>query len=789
MTGTLPTSGGDPQDEYDALCKAVGDLLMGPDHPVITEAAFKQEREKYTELQASQAEFAASIEELELVIPNIETAEKLLTAIQADLITHKDALSDFAAELGSTAFAGLQAGELGDNAHFTMRKELQTKIDTLLQQRALLISGSDAGIFEKTKNKARQLKLTGQIKLLNLKIKGTDRSLGDLLLSAEDDDVIRCSHTEKLLDTIANQRRKLKASEEALSQAESSLAEKQTSAAETLGRAGVPDAASLKLELNAARSEQNVNWADITNNRESVVSKALDYEWLRDDDELRDKLEELAVLRSQLSSKHSSNPNRRKSPDNGNAESLQTIEHDDTREPTLWNPNAAGFWSLLLTPAFGAWLHAKNWKELGHPDKAKTSMLWVYAFIAMWVTIWFVSAATSPIPRVIFGVFIAAWWMKSGNEQYKYVSEQCPSYHKKGWTRPLVIAVVSVAWIIGLIVAINEDREIALAKERLQLVQTAAVQLVNESILELAKTEFERTLKLAKTGAAEAQTNLGVMYHEGTGVPQDHVEAVKWFRMAAEQEYAAAQYNLGVMYRDGTGVPQDHVEAVKWFRMAAEQEYAAAQTNLGLMYDNGTGVPQDHVEAVKWYRMAAEQDYAAAQTNLGLMYADGTGVPQDHVEAVKWHRMAAEQGLAEAQYNLGVMYVNGTGVPQGHVEAVKWFRMAAEQGSAMAQYNLGVMCRDGQGVPQDDAEAVKWFRMAAEQELAEAQYNLGVMYADGTGVPQDHVEAYAWWSVAAAGGSADAAKNRDIVKESLSGSQLAQGQRRATELLEKHGSK
>ena len=113
----------------------------------------------------------------------------------------------------------------------------------------------------------------------------------------------------------------------------------------------------------------------------------------------------------------------------------------------------------------------------------------------------------------------------------------------------------------------------------------------------------------------------------------------------------------------------------------------------------------------------------------------------------------------------------------------------AKTGDAVAQYNLGLMYYDGTGVPQDHVEAVKWFRMAAEQGFAMAQYNLGLMYANGTGVPQDHVEAYAWWSVAAAGGDANAANNRDIVKESLSGSQLAQGQRRATELFEKHGSK
>ena len=62
------------------------------------------------------------------------------------------------------------------------------------------------------------------------------------------------------------------------------------------------------------------------------------------------------------------------------------------------------------------------------------------------------------------------------------------------------------------------------------------------------------------------------------------------------------------------------------------------------------------------------------------------------------------------------------------------------------------------------------------------------MYAKGEGVPQDDVESYAWSSVAAVGGNISAEENRDIVKKSLSESQLALGQRRATELFEKYGS-
>ena len=91
-------------------------------------------------------------------------------------------------------------------------------------------------------------------------------------------------------------------------------------------------------------------------------------------------------------------------------------------------------------------------------------------------------------------------------------------------------------------------------------------------------------------------------------------------------------------------MPQDYVEALKWYRKAAEQGYAKAQYNLGLMYDNGDGVAEDHAEAFKWFRKAAEQGYASAQHNLGVMYAKGEGVPEDSVAAYAWFSVAAASG-------------------------------------------------------------------------------------------------------------------------------------------------
>ena len=95
----------------------------------------------------------------------------------------------------------------------------------------------------------------------------------------------------------------------------------------------------------------------------------------------------------------------------------------------------------------------------------------------------------------------------------------------------------------------------------------------------------------------------------------------------------------------------DNKEAVKWYRLAAEQRLASAQHNLGEMYDNGEGLPEDDKEAVRWYRLAAEQGHASAQNNLALMYRNGEGVLQDTVYAQMWWNIASANGSKEGSEN------------------------------------------------------------------------------------------------------------------------------------------
>ena len=59
----------------------------------------------------------------------------------------------------------------------------------------------------------------------------------------------------------------------------------------------------------------------------------------------------------------------------------------------------------------------------------------------------------------------------------------------------------------------------------------------------------------------------------------DYAKAERLFRPLAEQGNSSAQSALGLMYGLGQGVEKNHVEAEKWFRLAAKQRHALMQRN------------------------------------------------------------------------------------------------------------------------------------------------------------------------------------------------------------------
>jgi len=73
------------------------------------------------------------------------------------------------------------------------------------------------------------------------------------------------------------------------------------------------------------------------------------------------------------------------------------------------------------------------------------------------------------------------------------------------------------------------------------------------------------------------------------------------------------------MYSNGLGVPQDYKEAVRLYRLSAEQGDAKAQLNLGNNYALGEGVPQDYVSAHMWMNLSGSQGITNAVTNRTIV--------------------------------------------------------------------------------------------------------------------------------------------------------------------------
>jgi len=81
--------------------------------------------------------------------------------------------------------------------------------------------------------------------------------------------------------------------------------------------------------------------------------------------------------------------------------------------------------------------------------------------------------------------------------------------------------------------------------------------------------ECDRLKILARWGDVSAQTALGRMYFNGTGLPKDEAEAIFLWNKAAAQDYASAQNLLAQAYLCGVeGLKPDKAKAHELFQKA-----------------------------------------------------------------------------------------------------------------------------------------------------------------------------------------------------------------------------
>ena len=224
---------------------------------------------------------------------------------------------------------------------------------------------------------------------------------------------------------------------------------------------------------------------------------------------------------------------------------------------------------------------------------------------------------------------------------------------------------------------------------------------------------------LAKDGDPEAQAWLGAALMGSSGKER---EGVEWLRKSADAGCPDGQYALGLACEQGKGLPQDKTEALRLYRLAAEQGYARAMLEAGRMLATGDGCDKDEAEGFGLVEGAAEEMEPMAVLLMGRRSYSAKAGTRDLARAFGWFRLGAMLGTPESQYWLGRMYYEGKGLPQDYDRAVQWLMEAASQG-----YRPAVDLLDSDAArKQEMAKAKEAYRQELErhdQELERIRTN------------------------------------------------------------------
>lgn len=81
---------------------------------------------------------------------------------------------------------------------------------------------------------------------------------------------------------------------------------------------------------------------------------------------------------------------------------------------------------------------------------------------------------------------------------------------------------------------------------------------------------FEALWPAARSGNADAEELIGIMYALGLGVERDDVRAFEWYLRSSLKGHPGAQSGIGWYYEVGRGMPApDLVRAYMWYTLSA----------------------------------------------------------------------------------------------------------------------------------------------------------------------------------------------------------------------------
>ena len=132
--------------------------------------------------------------------------------------------------------------------------------------------------------------------------------------------------------------------------------------------------------------------------------------------------------------------------------------------PAFWNPLALSNWSLVLTPVFGSYLVAENYRSMGKAKEVKGAMEWFYISVAVMLA----GLLLLPLFGDYYGFAIwmfaylacfLTWNFRSARRQNKEIlSMHGKDYERQPWGKVLSVGIVLVViWQVVIRFAMPQD--------------------------------------------------------------------------------------------------------------------------------------------------------------------------------------------------------------------------------------------------------------------------------------------------------------------------------------------
>ena len=155
----------------------------------------------------------------------------------------------------------------------------------------------------------------------------------------------------------------------------------------------------------------------------------------------------------------------------------------------IWNPNVAACLSIIFTPIFGAWIHAKNWEVLKKEQERRWSMLFVYCLIIVTIFIVYYQLFIGDVKSSPLSIgTLLTWYFILGKSQLSHIKDNNINYEKKSWIKPLLCGVGGYIILFGISISLITIAP--LTKDDIKITSQELVnQILNEQLNEQTKCE------------------------------------------------------------------------------------------------------------------------------------------------------------------------------------------------------------------------------------------------------------------------------------------------------------